>query len=86
MSATKNGGPYFRHCTTIIGTCRLTSMFAMGIGVTFRINHRKRPQSIYSPDQGIKFGKSNIFCLVSNSQPSGCGSDTELRNLTIAAL
>ena len=39
-------------------------MFGMGIGVTFRINHRKRPQPAYSPGQGIlKFGRA-AFRLV----------------------
>ena len=58
----KTGGPYFRHCSTIIGIESLTSMFGMGIGVTFQINHRKRPQPAYSPGQGIfKFGRAAFF-------------------------
>ena len=47
--AKKNGSPYFRHCTTIIGIESLTSMFGMGIGVTFRLNHRKDPDRPIRP-------------------------------------
>ena len=60
----KSGGTYFRTCSTIIGSKRLTTVFGMGTGVTTLICSPEEITPAYSPGVTWSWQRSCLFLVV----------------------